>query len=390
MRTQVAIIGGGPAGLLLSHLLHLQGVESVVLERRSQEHVQQRVRAGVLEQGTCDLLREVGVGERMLREGDRHEGVHLQFDDERLHIPFTELTGRAITVYGQQEVVKDLNERRRADGGEVLFEVDDVAVHDVTTDAPSVTFTHDGQAQVLRADFVAGCDGFHGVCRDVIPPDVRRVYERIYPFGWLGVLAEVAPSTDELIYANHAGGFALHSMRSATISRFYLQCEPDELLENWPDERIWDELGTRLGTPGWELREGPIIDRSITAMRSFVSEPLRHGRLFLAGDSAHIVPPTGAKGLNLAVADVDRLAEALVDHYRTGSDAGLDEYSAKCLERVWRVQHFSWWMTSMTHRFAGPDHDFERRLQRSQFDYLRTSEAAATTLAENYVGMPLR
>ncbi|MEV4643690.1 4-hydroxybenzoate 3-monooxygenase [Saccharopolyspora sp. NPDC049357] len=390
MRTQVAIVGGGPAGLLLSHLLHLQGIDSVVLERRSQEYVQQRVRAGVLEQGTVDLLREVGVGERMLREGDRHEGVHMQFDDERLHIPFTELTGRAITVYGQQEVVKDLNERRRADGGQVLFQVDDVAVHDVTTESPSVTFTHDGRAQVLHADFVAGCDGFHGVCRDVIPPDVRRVYERVYPFGWLGILAQVAPSTDELIYANHASGFALHSMRSADISRFYLQCEPDETLANWPDARIWDELHARLAAPGWELREGPIIDRSVTAMRSFVAEPLRHGKLFLAGDSAHIVPPTGAKGLNLAVADVDRLAEALVDHYRTGSDAGLDEYSAKCLERVWRVQHFSWWMTSMTHRFEGPDQDFERRLQRSQFDYLRSSTAAATTLAENYVGMPLR
>ncbi|RRO19259.1 4-hydroxybenzoate 3-monooxygenase [Saccharopolyspora rhizosphaerae] len=390
MRTQVAIVGGGPAGLLLSHLLHLQGIDSVVLERRSQEHVQQRVRAGVLEQGTVDLLREVGVGERMLREGDRHEGVHVQFDEERLHIPFTELTGRAITVYGQQEVVKDLNERRRADGGQVLFEVDDVAVHDVTSDNPSVTFTHDGVAQVLHADFVAGCDGFHGVCRDTIPPDVRRVYERVYPFGWLGILAEVAPSTDELIYANNERGFALHSMRSATISRFYLQCAPDEPLDNWPDQRIWDELGTRLAAPGWKLQEGPIIERSVTAMRSFVAEPLRHGRLFLAGDSAHIVPPTGAKGLNLAVADVDRLAEALADHYRTGSDAGLDEYSAKCLERVWRVQHFSWWMTSMTHRFEGPDHDFDRRLQRSQFDYLRSSTAAATTLAENYVGMPLR
>ncbi|TDD03089.1 4-hydroxybenzoate 3-monooxygenase [Saccharopolyspora terrae] len=390
MRTQVAIVGGGPAGLLLSHLLHLQGIDSVVLERRSQEYVQQRVRAGVLEQGTVDLLREVGVGERMLREGDRHEGVHMQFDDERLHIPFTELTGRAITVYGQQEVVKDLNERRRADGGQVLFEVDDVAVHDVTTESPSVTFTHDGRAHVLQADFVAGCDGFHGVCRDVIPPDVRRVYERVYPFGWLGILAEVAPSTDELIYANHESGFALHSMRSASISRFYLQCEPDETLANWSDARIWGELHARLAAPGWKLQEGPIIDRSVTAMRSFVAEPLRHGRLFLAGDSAHIVPPTGAKGLNLAVADVDRLAEALVDHYRTGSDAGLDEYSAKCLERVWRVQHFSWWMTSMTHRFEGPDQDFERRLQRSQFDYLRSSKAAATTLAENYVGMPLR
>ncbi|MCI2420897.1 4-hydroxybenzoate 3-monooxygenase [Saccharopolyspora sp. K220] len=390
MRTQVAIVGGGPAGLLLSHLLHLQGIDSVVLERRSQEYVQQRVRAGVLEQGTVDLLREVGLGERMLAEGDVHGGVYLQFDDERQHIPFQELTGRAITVYGQQEVVRDLNERRRRDGGQVLFEVSDLSVHDVTTEHPFVRFTHDGVDHELRADFVAGCDGFHGVCREVIPAGVRTVYERVYPFGWLGILATVSPSSDELIYANHANGFALHSMRSATLSRFYLQCAPDEPIEAWPDERIWAELQTRLGTPGWTLREGPIIDKAVTAMRSFVAEPLRHGRLFLAGDSAHIVPPTGAKGLNLAVFDVDRLAGAIADFYRTGSTTGMDEYSAQCLRRVWRVQHFSWWMTSMTHHFGGPDQDFERRLQRSQFDYLRTSPAAATTLAENYVGLPTR
>ncbi|MFC7342101.1 4-hydroxybenzoate 3-monooxygenase [Saccharopolyspora griseoalba] len=390
MRTQVAIVGGGPAGLLLSHLLHLQGVDSVVLERRSRDYVEQRVRAGVLEQGTVDLLRDCGLGERMQREGEVHEGVFVQFDQERVHIPFAELTGRSITVYGQKQVVRDLNERRSADGGQVLFEVDDVAVHDITTDRPSVTFTHEGRARTLEADFVAGCDGFHGVCRDAIPAEVRRVYERVYPFGWLGILAEVAPSTDELIYANNSRGFALHSMRSSTISRFYLQCAPDEPIENWPDRRIWDELATRLGTPGWELREGPIFDKSVTPMRSFVAEPLRHGRLFLAGDSAHIVPPTGAKGLNLAVADVDRLAEAITDHYRTGSETGLDEYSAACLRRVWRVQHFSWWMTSLTHRFEGPDQEFDRRLQQSQFDYLRSSQAAATTLAENYVGLPLR
>jgi p-hydroxybenzoate 3-monooxygenase len=390
LRTQVAIVGGGPAGLLLSHLLHLQGIDSVVLERRSREYVEQRVRAGVLEQGTVDLLRDCGLGERMQREGEVHEGVFVQFDQERVHIPFTELTGRSITVYGQKQVVRDLNERRRADGGQVMFEVDDVAVHDIATDHPSVTFTHEGRAQTVRADFVAGCDGFHGVCREAMPAEVRRVYERVYPFGWLGILAEVAPSTDELIYANNARGFALHSMRSSTISRFYLQCAPDEPIENWPDRRIWDELATRLGSPGWELREGPIFDKSVTPMRSFVAEPLRHGRLFLAGDSAHIVPPTGAKGLNLAVADVDRLAEAITDHYRTGTESGLDEYSAACLRRVWRVQHFSWWMTSLTHRFEGPDQDFDRRLQRSQFDYLGTSQAAATTLAENYVGPPLR
>ncbi|MGP4016463.1 4-hydroxybenzoate 3-monooxygenase [Saccharopolyspora sp. 5N708] len=390
MRTQVAIVGGGPAGLLLSHLLHLQGIDSVVLERRSQEYVQQRVRAGVLEQGTVDLLRDVGLGDRMLAEGDVHGGVHLQFDDERQHIPFQELTGRAITVYGQQEVVKDLNDRRRRDGGQVLFEVSDVSVHDVTTEQPFVRFTHDGVDHELRADFVAGCDGFHGVCRETIPPSVRTVYERVYPFGWLGILATVSPSSDELIYANHANGFALHSMRSATLSRFYLQCAPDEPIESWPDARIWDELQTRLGSPGWTLHEGPIIDKAVTAMRSFVAEPMRHGRLFLAGDSAHIVPPTGAKGLNLAVFDVDRLAAAIGDFYRSGSTTGMDEYSATCLRRVWRVQHFSWWMTSLTHHFGGPDAAFERRLQRSQFDYLRTSQASATTLAENYVGLPTR
>ncbi|WP_344131694.1 4-hydroxybenzoate 3-monooxygenase [Saccharopolyspora halophila] len=390
MRTQVAIVGGGPAGLLLSHLLHLQGIDSVVLERRSQDYVEQRVRAGVLEQGTVDLLHECGVGERLGREGEEHEGVFVQFDEERLRIPFQELTGRSITVYGQKQVVRDLNERRLADGGRLLHEVDDVAVHDIATDHPSVTFVHEGESQALEADFIAGCDGFHGVCREAIPADVRRVYERVYPFGWLGILAEVAPSTDELIYANNARGFALHSMRSPSISRFYLQCPPDEPIENWPDQQIWDELATRLDSPGWQLRQGPIFDKSVTPMRSFVAEPLRHGRLFLAGDSAHIVPPTGAKGLNLALADVDRLAEALADHYRTGTETGLDEYSAACLQRVWRVQHFSWWMTSLTHRFEGPDQDFDRRLQRSQFDYLRTSRAAATTLAENYVGLPLR
>ncbi|GAA4877121.1 4-hydroxybenzoate 3-monooxygenase [Saccharopolyspora cebuensis] len=390
MRTQVAIVGGGPAGLLLSHLLHLQGVDSVVLERRSAEYVQQRVRAGVLEQGTVDLLTEAGVGERMRREGEVHNGVHIQFDEDRVHIPFKELTGRAITVYGQQEVVKDLTERRLADGGRVLFEVDDVRVAGVDTDDPVVHYTHEGVPHELHADFVAGCDGFHGICRDAIPADVRTVYERVYPFGWLGILADVPPSSDELIYANNANGFALLSMRSATISRMYLQVAPEESLDRWPDERIWAELSTRLGAPGFTLQQGPIFDKSVTAMRSFVAEPLRYGRLFLAGDSAHIVPPTGAKGLNLAVSDVDRLAESIADYYRTGSETGIDTYSAACLERVWRVQHFSWWMTSMTHRFEGPDAAFDRRLQRSQFDYLGRSAASATTLAENYVGLPLR
>ncbi len=389
MRTQVAIVGGGPAGLLLSHMLHLRGVDSVVLERRSQEYVQQRVRAGILEQGTVDLLHSTGVGQRLAAEGDAHRGVYVQFDGEYVHIPFTELTGRAITVYGQANVVRDLAERRIADGGKLYHEVSDVSVHDVTTDRPSVRFTHGGAQHEAQADFVVGCDGFHGVCREVIPDDVRTVYERVYPFGWLGILAEVPPSTDELIYSNHRNGFALHSMRSAELSRLYLQCGPDESADDWSDQQIWDELAVRLGSEGWNLRQGPIVDKSVTAMRSFVAEPMRYGSLFLAGDSAHIVPPTGAKGLNLAVADVYRLCEALDDYYGSGSTTGLDTYSQDCLLRVWRVQHFSWWMTSLTHRFDGPDAGFDRRLQRSQFDYLRNSTAAATTLAENYVGMPL-
>lgn len=389
MRTQVAIVGGGPAGLLLSHLLHLRGVDSVVLERRSQEHVQQRVRAGVLEQNSVDLLEEAGVADRLKREGDLHRGVYVQFDGEYVHIPFTELTGRAITVYGQAQVVKDLGERRAADGGRVFHDVEDVSAYDVTTDRPRVRFRHEGVEHDLHADYVVGADGYHGVCRESIPSDVRTVYERVYPFGWLGILAEVPPSTDELIYANHRNGFALHSMRSAQISRLYLQCSPDESLDEWPDERIWGELNTRLASDGWELRSGPIIDKSVTAMRSFVSEPMRFGNLFLAGDSAHIVPPTGAKGLNLAMADVYRLAGALDDYYGTGSTTGLDTYSEDCLRRVWRVQQFSYWMTSLTHRFEGPDAAFDRRLQRSQFNYLRESEAARISLAENYVGLPL-
>ncbi|SFE56108.1 p-hydroxybenzoate 3-monooxygenase [Actinopolyspora alba] len=389
MRTQVAIVGAGPAGMLLSHLLHLQGIESIVLERRSREYVQQRVRAGVLEQGTVDVLREADVSERLDRQGHPHHGVNVQFDGERLRIPLSELTdGRSITVYGQQEVVKDLADRRERDGGQVHYEVSDVSIEGPDTERPLVRFTaNDGTNHEIRCDFVVGCDGFHGVSRNTIPRTVRTDYERVYPFGWLGILAEVAPSSEELIYSNHVNGFALQSLRSPELSRMYLQCDPDDSIENWSDERIWAELQNRLGTPGWELREGPIIDKSISALRSFVTEPMSYGRLFLAGDSAHIVPPTGAKGLNLAVADVARLARAVTDFYSGNGTTGLDTYSEDCLRRVWRVQHFSWWMTSMTHRFDGPDSDFDRRLQRSQFDYLRTSKAAATTLAENYVGL---
>jgi p-hydroxybenzoate 3-monooxygenase len=387
MDTQVGIVGAGPAGLLLAHLLHRQGIESVVLESRSREYVEARVRAGVLEQGTVDLLTEAGVGDRLHREGLVHHGLELRFDGRGHRIDLSELTGgRAITVYGQQEVVKDLIAARLDAGGALLFEVDDVTLHDLEGE-PSVRFRHSGSEQELRCAFVAGCDGFHGVSREAIPAGELSVFEREYPFAWLGILAEVAPSSEELIYCHHERGFALHSMRSPQLTRLYLQCTPDEDIEEWPDERIWEELRTRLATSdGWTLGEGPIVEKGITPMRSFVVEPLRFGRLFLAGDSAHIVPPTGAKGLNLAVADVRVLSEALGAWFVRGESGGLDAYSETCLRRVWRVQHFSWWMTSMLHRFPGDDR-FEAQLQRSQLRYVVSSRAAATTLAENYVGL---
>jgi p-hydroxybenzoate 3-monooxygenase len=388
MHTQVAIVGAGPAGLLLAHLLHLQGIESVVLEARGREYVEARVRAGVLEQGTVDLLTEAGVGDRLHQEGLVHHGLELRFDRQGHRIDLSELTGgRAITVYGQQEVVKDLIAARLDAGGELLFEVDDVTLHDLEGEAPAVRFRHEGSEHELRCAVVAGCDGFHGVCRDAIPAGTLSVFEREYPFAWLGILAEVAPSSEELIYCYHERGFALHSMRSPRLTRLYLQCAPDDDVAEWPDERIWDELRTRLATDDpWRLGEGPIVEKGITPMRSFVVEPLRFGRLFLAGDAAHIVPPTGAKGLNLAVADVRVLSEALGAWFARGESAGLDAYSDTCLRRVWRVQHFSWWMTSMLHRFPGDD-PFDGRLQRSQLRYVCSSRAAATTLAENYVGL---
>jgi p-hydroxybenzoate 3-monooxygenase len=388
MDTQVGIVGAGPAGLVLAHLLHLRGIESVVLEARSREYVEARVRAGVLEQGTVDLLTEAGVGDRLDREGLVHHGLELRFGGRGHRIDLTELTGgRAITVYGQQEVVKDLIAARLDAGGELLFEVADVSLHDLEGDQPVVRFRHEGAEQELRCAFVAGCDGFHGVSREAIPQGALSIYEREYPFAWLGILAEVAPSSEELIYCHHERGFALHSMRSPRLTRLYLQCAPDEDIDEWPDVRIWQELQTRLATSdGWTLGEGPIVEKGITPMRSFVVEPLRHGRLFLAGDSAHIVPPTGAKGLNLAVADVRVLSEALAAWFDGGDASGLDAYSETCLRRVWRVQHFSWWMTSMLHRFPGDD-PFEAQLQRSQLRYVSTSRAAATTLAENYVGL---
>ncbi len=389
MRTQVGIVGAGPAGLLLSHLLHLQGIESVVVERRSESYVQQRVRAGLLEQGTTDLLRESGLGARLDREGLVHEGVLLRFDQRTHRIPLTELTGKTVTVYGQQEVVKDIIAARRAAAGTVFFDADEVAVAGVSGDRPVLSAVIDGKPVEWECDFIAGCDGFHGICRDQIPAGVRTFFEHEYPFGWLGILAKVAPSTDELIYAFHHNGFALHSLRSPDVSRLYLQVDPAEPIENWPDQRIWDELQIRLGTDDdWTLAEGPIFEKGITAMRSFVAEPMQHGRLFLAGDSAHIVPPTGAKGLNLAVADIKVLAAAFGSWYSRGNREGLDSYSQTCLRRVWRAQDFSYWMTSMLHRAPDDTDGVHAKLQLARLRYVAESPAAAKTLAENYVGYP--
>ena len=389
LRTQVCIVGAGPAGLLLSHLLHREGVESAVIENRSREYVEHRVRAGVLEQGTVDLLEASGVGTRLKREGLIHHGIELRFDGRGHRIAMTELTGgRSITVYGQQEVVKDLIRQRLADGGDIRFSVSDVRLHDIETSTPGVSFRHGGKSIRVDCDIVAGCDGFHGICRTAIPSGALHCFERVYPFAWLGILAEAPPTHDELIYAYHDRGFALYSMRSPEITRLYLQVSPDEQLEAWPDARIWEELHTRLETDdGWTLREGAVIEKGVTGMRSHVLEPMQYHRLFLAGDAAHIVPPTGAKGMNLAVADVRVLARAIGAFCAGKGSELLDAYSTTCLKRVWRAEHFSWWMTSMLHRF--PDDDgFQHRLQRSQLDYVVGSRAAAASLAENYVGLP--
>jgi p-hydroxybenzoate 3-monooxygenase len=388
-RTQVGIVGAGPAGLMLARLLEREGIDTVVLEDRSRDYVEQRVRAGVLEQRTADLLVESGVGERLQREGIVHHGIELQFDGERHRIPLSELAGgRAIVIYGQTEVVKDLIAARLGSRLPLLFEVDEVSLHELESEGPRLRFRHDGEERELLCDVIAGCDGSHGVCRPSIPDGVLSAFSREYPYGWLGILAEVAPSNDELVYAHHERGFALLSLRSRHLSRLYLQCAPDEDLAEWTDDRIWSELQARLGVEGWTLAEGPVLEKGVTGMRSFVVEPLRYGRLFLAGDAGHIVPPTGAKGLNLAVADVRLLAEALVSWYRTKNEELLDAYSRSCLRRVWRAEHFSWWMTSMLHRPPGDD-PFDLRLQLSQLRYVVTSHAAAASLAENYVGFEL-
>ena len=389
MRTQVGIVGAGPAGLLLARLLERAGVDAVVLESRGREEIEATIRAGVLEQGTVDMLNECGVGTRMMREGALHRGIELRFGGQGHRIDLAGLTGgRAIMVYAQHEVIKDLVAARLESGGKIHFGVEGVSLQDVDTRTPSIHFRKDGAGERLECDFVAGCDGFHGVSRPTVPSRLRREFARSYPFGWLGILVEAPPSSEELIYAWHERGFALVSTRSPQIQRLYVQCDPQDALDEWPDERIWTELRARLATTdGWKLKEGRIFQKGIVAMRSFVVEPMQHGRLFLAGDAAHIVPPTGAKGLNLAAADVRVLARALAAFYRSGDEASLVAYSATALRRVWRAEHFSWWMTSMLHRFHDDD-AFSLRLQRAQLEYVVGSKAAATSLAENYVGLP--
>jgi p-hydroxybenzoate 3-monooxygenase len=387
MRTQVGIIGAGPAGLMLARLLHLAGIESVIIENRSRNYIENRVRAGLIEHWAADLLTEVGVGERMQREGILHWGINIGINGDLHRIDFKVLVDKRVTIYGQQEVVKDLVERRLADSGPLLFEVDGVSVHEMTSQQPKIRFTHQGRAQEIECDFIAGCDGFHGITRPSIPDGVLTVFERDYPFGWLGILSESPPPDHELIYSYTDRGFALYTMRSMSLSRLYLQCDHDEDIDGWPDARIWSELQKRLGGSR-KLAEGKIVQKGITPMRSFVVEPMQHGRLFLAGDSAHIVPPTGAKGMNLAFGDVVVLSRALEAFYRSKRDDRLENYSAACLRRVWYAQRFSWWMTQILHRFPN-ESAFDRRRQLSDLDYITRSQAASKMLAEQYVGLPL-
>jgi len=387
MRVQVAIIGAGPSGLLLGHLLARAGIDAVILERRSAEYVLGRIRAGVLEQGTIDLLTEAGIGDRAHREGLVHHGVEIAFAGQRHRIDLHKLTGKGVTVYGQTEVTRDLMEARAASGLTTVYEAMDVRVEAFDTANPIVHYFKDGVSHRLACDFIAGCDGYHGICRESVPAGAIKTYERVYPFGWLGILSDTRPASEELIYVRHERGFSLCSMRSATRSRHYLQCALTDRVENWPDDRFWAELKTRLDPEMAEnLDTGPSIEKSIAPLRSFVAEPMRFGRLFLAGDATHIVPPTGAKGLNLAVADIRYLSAALIEHY-AGSDQGIDEYSAKCLRRIWRAERFSWWFTSMLHRF--PDTAaFDSRILDAELDYVVHSHAASTAFAENYVGLP--
>jgi len=387
MRTQVGIIGAGPAGLALARLLHLAGISSIIIENRSEAYIYDRIRAGLIEHWAADLLTDIGVGARMAREGVLHWGNYIGINGELHHLDFKKLVGKRVTIYGQQEVVKDLVAQRRADGGPLLFEVDNVSVHDLTSNRPQIRFTHAGKAEVIDCDFIAGCDGFHGICRPSIPAERMRIFERDYPFGWLGILSESPPPEHELIYSYTDRGFALYTMRSLSLSRLYLQCGHDEDIANWPDSRIWDELHKRLGGSR-KLQEGKMLQKGITAMRSFVAEPMQYGRLLLAGDSAHIVPPTGAKGMNLAFADVVYLSRALDDYFKRNDTARIESYTETCLRRVWKAQRFSWWMTQLLHIFP-EETPFDRRRQLADLDYIVSSDTAAKSLAEQYVGLPL-
>jgi p-hydroxybenzoate 3-monooxygenase len=387
VRTQVGIIGAGPAGLMLARLLHLQGISSIVIENRSRDYIENRIRAGLIEHWAADLLVELGVGDRLKREGLLHWGINIGINGDLHHLDFKALVDKRVTIYGQQEVVKDLVVRRLADGDPLLFEVDDVSVHGIESKLPTIRFTHEGKAQTIECDFIAGCDGFHGICRPAFPQDKLRIFERDYPFGWVGILTESPPPDHELIYSYTDAGFALYTMRSNTIARLYLQCDHDDDIENWSDARIWDELHKRLGGSR-KLVEGKMLQKGITPMRSFVAEPMQHGRLLLAGDSAHIVPPTGAKGMNLAFADVMFMSRAIDAFFKKNETALLESYSATCLRRVWKAQRFSWWMTQIMHRF--PDETaFDHRRQLADLDYLTGSQAAMRSLAEQYVGLPL-
>ena len=388
MKTQVVIIGGGPSGLLLAQLLHTRGIDSVVLERKTKDYVLSRIRAGVLERGLLELMREAGVAERMEKEGLPHDGTLISYGDEMFRVSFKELTGHAVMVYGQTEVTRDLYAAREKIGGRIDFNVENVKINDADTDAPYVTYQVDGEDRRIDCDFVAGCDGFHGVSRPTIPADVRREYEKVYPFGWLGILSETPPVNHELIYATSARGFALCSMRNENLSRYYIQCSLDEKVEDWSDEAFWEELKRRIpADQAANLVTGPSIEKSIAPLRSFVTEPMRWGRLFLCGDAAHIVPPTGAKGLNTAASDVNYLFRGLTEYYETGSTEGIDTYSEKALARVWKVERFSWWFSSLMHRY--PDQtEFDRRMQWAELEFLRSNDAAQQAMAENYVGLP--